>query len=59
VSIKNFPHPSLETESTIGRVAPVFIMASLMFNVVLLLQNVVRGLEHLIQITFFVMIKIV
>ncbi len=42
VAIRQFPHPSLETESTIGRVAPVFIMASLMFNVVMLLQNVVR-----------------
>jgi hypothetical protein len=41
VAIRNFAHPSLATSSPVGRVAPVFILASLMFNVVLLMQTVV------------------
>jgi hypothetical protein len=41
VAVRNFPHPSLTTSSPVGRVAPVFILASLMFNVVLLIQTVV------------------
>lgn len=43
VRIKDFPHPSLSTESVAGRVAPVFILASLMFNFVVLLSALVSG----------------
>jgi hypothetical protein len=43
IQIKDFPHPSLTTESVAGRVSPVFILASLMFNLVVLLTAVVRA----------------
>ncbi|KAJ9513686.1 hypothetical protein QJQ45_015439, partial [Haematococcus lacustris] len=40
VAIRDFPHPSLSVSSAVGRIAPVFLLASLMFNVVLLMQSV-------------------
>ncbi len=45
VKLKFFPHPSLTTESVAGRVAPVFILASLMFNFVVILMSLVRQRE--------------
>lgn len=45
VNYRDFPHPVLTQESTVGRVAPVFILASLTFNFVMLLTNVVKEKE--------------
>ncbi|KAL6763370.1 hypothetical protein V8C86DRAFT_3085516 [Haematococcus lacustris] len=45
VAIRDFPHPSLSVSSAVGRIAPVFLLASLMFNVVLLMQSVVSERE--------------
>ena len=41
VRIKYFPHPSLTSQSIAGQVAPVFILASLMFNFVVVLSSMV------------------
>jgi hypothetical protein len=45
VSLQAFPSPPLATVSAVGRIAPVFILASLMFNFNLLLASVARCLE--------------
>lgn len=45
VSFQNFPHPPAASQSAAGRIAPVFILASLMFNFNLLLAAVVRCLQ--------------
>ncbi len=42
MAVRRFPHPSLEAESTVGRVAPVFVLASLMLNFVVVLGDLVR-----------------
>ena len=41
VRFKFFPHPSLTSASVAGQIAPVFILASLMFNFVMALTSVV------------------
>lgn len=41
VRFKFFPHPSLTSASVAGQIAPVFILASLMFNFVMALSSVV------------------
>ena len=47
MSLQAFPSPPLATVSAVGRIAPVFILASLMFNFNLLLASVARCLEAL------------
>lgn len=41
VSLKAFPHPALETQSAVGQIAPGFVLASLMFNFVVMLMGLV------------------
>ncbi len=43
VSLADFPHPSLETGSTVGRVAPTFLLAAIMVGFVVLLTDMVRA----------------
>jgi hypothetical protein len=46
VRFKFFPHPSLTSASVAGQIAPVFILASLMFNFVMALTSVVSCLDR-------------
>ncbi len=45
IAVRDFPHPSLSATSIVGRIAPVFLLASLMVNVVLLIQSLVSALQ--------------
>ncbi|KAK9828716.1 hypothetical protein WJX72_001692 [[Myrmecia] bisecta] len=45
VGFTPFPHPASETASVAGSIAPTFLFASAMFNLVLLLHNVVHEKE--------------